>query len=173
MAKVKFSKFKFESPEVKTITFQGQEIEVKTYLPINEKLVLIGNVINNSADELKFYNIGKLKLFFTLEIIFNYTNISFTDKQKDDVCKLYDNIIHSGLYDLIIDTIGYEEVELCEEMLDETVVAIYNYNSSALGILDAINRDYSNLDLDATEIQKKLADPENLSLLRDIMGKLG
>ena len=70
MAKVKFSKFKFESPEVKTITFQGQEIEVKTYLPINEKLILIGNVINFSADELKFYNVGKLKLFFYIRSYF-------------------------------------------------------------------------------------------------------
>ena len=173
MAKVKFSKFKFESPKAKTITFQGQEIEVKTYLSMQEKLVLIGNVINNSADELKFYNVGKLKLFFTLEIIFNYTNISFTDKQKEDVCKLYDNIVHSGLYSLVIDAIGYEEIYLCQKMLDETVVAIYKYNNSALGILDTISRDYSNLNLDATEIQKKLADPENLGLLRDIMGKLG
>lgn len=173
MAKVKFSKFKFESPKAKTITFQGQEIEVKTYLSMQEKLVLIGNVINNSADELRFYNVGKLKLFLALEIIFNYTNISFTDKQKEDVCKLYDNIVHSGLYNLVIDAIGYEEVDLCQKMLDETVVAIYKYNNSALGILDTISRDYSNLNLDATEIHKKLADSENLGLLRDIMGKLG
>ena len=33
-------------------------------------------------DKLKFYNVGKLEVFFTLEVIFNYTNINFTDKQK-------------------------------------------------------------------------------------------
>ena len=29
------------------------------------------------------------------------------------------------------------------------------------------------MNLDATEIQKKLADPENMSLLRDVLSKLG
>lgn len=173
MAKVKFSKFKFESPEVKTITFQGQEIEVKTYLPINEKLILIGNVINFSADELKFYNVGKLKLFFTLEVIFNYTNISFTDKQKEDVCKLYDNVVYSGLYDLIIDAIGYEEIELCKEILEETTVAIYEYNNSFVGIVDALSQKYENSKFDLTELSQKLSDPNALPLLKEIVGKLG
>ena len=34
-------------------------------------------------------------------------------------------------------------------------------------------QDYSNLNLDATEIQKKLADPNNMELLKSIMTKLG
>lgn len=173
MAKLKFSKFKFDNPKVNTITFQEQEIEVKTYLPINDKLIMIGNIINNSADELKFYNVGKLELFFALEIVYNYTNISFTDKQKDDVCKLYDTIYSSGLYQSIIDAIGEEEIYMCHDILMETVNSIYKYNNSAMGILDAISQDYSALNLDASEIQKKLADPENLDLLRNIMGKLG
>ena len=33
--------------------------------------------------------------------------------------------------------------------------------------------DYSNLDFDATQIQKKMADPENLKLVRDVLTKLG
>jgi hypothetical protein len=42
-----------------------------------------------------------------------------------------------------------------------------------MGILDIISTDYKNLDLDATEIQKKLADPDNLGLVKDILSKLG
>jgi hypothetical protein len=42
-----------------------------------------------------------------------------------------------------------------------------------LGILDTVKSDYSNLNLEATEIQEKLADPNNLSLLRDVVNKLG
>ena len=55
----------------------------------------------------------------------------------------------------------------------ELATAIYTYPNSALGILDSIGRDYSNLNLDATEIQKKLADPENLTLLKNVVEKLG
>ena len=42
-----------------------------------------------------------------------------------------------------------------------------------MGILDTISADYSNLDLDATKIQKKLADPNALALLKDVMANLG
>ena len=37
--------------DITTITIGEQDIEVKQYLPVNEKLMLIGRVINNSADE--------------------------------------------------------------------------------------------------------------------------
>ena len=42
-----------------------------------------------------------------------------------------------------------------------------------MGILENISADYSNLNLDATEIQSKLADPNNMALLRDVLSKLG
>ena len=51
--------------------------------------------------------------------------------------------------------------------------AIYKYQNSALGILDTISADYSSLNFDATEIQKKIADPNNLELVRNILTKLG
>jgi hypothetical protein len=36
-----------------------------------------------------------------------------------------------------------------------------------------MNRDYNNMSLDASEIQKTLADPENMALLKDVLAKLG
>jgi hypothetical protein len=42
-----------------------------------------------------------------------------------------------------------------------------------MGVLDTVNQDYGNLNLDATEIQEKLGDQENLALLRQILTKLG
>jgi hypothetical protein len=42
-----------------------------------------------------------------------------------------------------------------------------------MGILDNISTDYSNLNLDATEIQKKIGNPENITLLKDVLAKLG
>jgi hypothetical protein len=42
-----------------------------------------------------------------------------------------------------------------------------------MGILDSISADYNNLNLDATEIQKKIGDPENMALLKDVLTKLG
>ena len=55
----------------------------------------------------------------------------------------------------------------------DTIKAIYEYDHSAYGILDNIKNNYNNLDLDASEIQKKLADPENMDLLKSVLAKLG
>ena len=175
MAKVGFGKLQLKMPkETETsVLFNDIEIEVKTYLPINDKLELISNVINNAADDNKFFNPVKLELFYALEVIKHYTNISFTDKQLDEPYKIYDLIKTSGLLAKLMETIGQEELEYNYSMMMTIVESIYKYNNSAMGILDTISADYSNLDLDATKIQKKLADPNALALLKDVMANLG
>ena len=55
MAKVSFTKLGLKlNSEVKTIQFNGQDIEIKQYLPVNDKLELISNVINLAHDENNF-----------------------------------------------------------------------------------------------------------------------
>jgi hypothetical protein len=54
-----------------------------------------------------------------------------------------------------------------------SIESIYKYQNSVLGILDTISTDYASLDLDVTEIQKKIADPQNLELVKNVLTKLG
>ena len=69
MAKLAFTKLGLKTNnQIKTIQFNEQEIEVKQYLPINEKLEMISNVINLSADDNNFANPVKVRVFTTLEI---------------------------------------------------------------------------------------------------------
>lgn len=174
MAKIAFTKLGLKvDKENEIINWNDQEIEIKQYLPVNEKLELISRIINNSAEDMKFYNVGKIEIFTTLEIIFAYTNINFTDKQKEDVCKLYDLFMSSDLMDEIFAHIPESELDWISDTVKDTIESIYSYQNSVMGILDSINQDYSNLNLDATEIQKKIADPENLELLKGIMTRLG
>lgn len=174
MAKVSFTKLGLtKNQEVKIVNWNGQDIEVKQYLPVNEKLTLISNVLNNAHDENNFSNPVKVNLFTTLEIMYAYTNINFTDKQKEDPVKLYDLLSGSKLYDKIVENIPVEEYLNVVNGIDETIDAVYTYRNSVMGILDTISNDYSNLNLDASEIQKKLADPENMELLRSVLAKLG
>ena len=175
MAKVTFTKLSLKpNKDIKTIIWNDQEVEIKQYLPVNEKLEMIGRIINNSGDDdMKFYNSGKIEVFTALELIFTYTNISFTDKQKEDVCKLYDVITSSGFYNAVIDEIPSTEIDWITEVTMDTVNSVYQYHNSALGILEAMQTDYNGLDLDAGAIQQKIADPENLELLKGIMTRLG
>lgn len=174
MAKVSLNKLGLKiNNAVSVIKFNDQDIEVKEYLPINEKLDLIGNVINQSADDLKFYNVGKLEIFKTIEMIKHYTNISFTDKQLEDIPKLYDLLDSSGLVSEIFNTISNSEKDFIDNTLYDTVDSIYKYNNSIFGILDAVTTDYENLNFDVSELQKNISNPENLTLLKDVVTKLG
>lgn len=174
MAKLAFTKLGLsKNQEVKIVEFNGQDIEIKQYLPVESKLEAIGNVINLSSDENNFANPLKVEIFTVLEIIKGYTNISFTEKQKEDPAKLFDLIVSSGLYGVVINNIPKAEVDTLTKHIDITIDSIYKYRNSLMGILDIISSDYSNLNFDATNIQQKLADPDNLSLLKDVLTKLG
>ena len=174
MAKVSLTKLGLKvNQNVKNIEFNEQIIEVKQYLPINEKLELISSVINSAADENNFSNPIKENVFLTLEILYHYTNINFTDKQKEDPVKLYDLVVSSGLVNKITDLIPEEELDEVINGVAQSVKAIYTYRNSVLGILESISQDYSALNLDATEIQQKLADPDNMALLKQVLTKLG
>ena len=169
-----FAKLKLaRNNSVKVVTFNNIEIEVKQYLPINEKLQLISNVINAAADENNFSNPIKEDLFGTLEIIYAYTNLGFTEKQKEDPIKLYDDMISSGFADAIIKEIPSEEYNTIVNGINECTKAIYTYRNSLLGILEATVADYGNLELDANNLQSKMADPNNMTLLKDVLTKLG
>lgn len=174
MAKPTFAKMALKmNMEVKNISIGDQEIEVKQYLPINDKLKLIGNVLNNSADENNFANPIKLDVFTNLEIIFTYTNLSFTDKQKEDLVKLYDILESNNIFNQIIAAIPSEEYNSIIDGVQRCSDAIYTYRNSALGLLDIITQDYADLELDASKIQKEIADPNNLALLKSILTQLG
>ena len=174
MAKIGFTKLSLKRKnEVKTITINNNQIEIKQYLPVNEKLDLIARVINGAHDQNNFPNPIKIEVIGTLEMIMAYTNISFTEKQKEDIPKLYDLLEENGVIKDIISQIPEDEYNFIIDGINKTVDAVYTYNNSILGILEAVSKDYSNLDFDATQIQKKMADPENLKLVREVLTKLG
>lgn len=175
MAKVSFTKLGLtKNQEIKILNWNKQNIEIKQYLPINDKLNLIASVINNAHDSNNnFSNPVQVSVYTNLEILYAYTNINFTDKQKEDAAKLYDLVKSNGLLKTVIENIPVEEYEEIINGINDSINAIYSYQNSILGILDTLKTDYSNLDFDATAIQEKLADPENMQLLKDVLAKLG
>lgn len=174
MAKVPFSKLKLNTNiETCTLTIGEQEIIVNTYLPLKGKLSLIADVLNASADDNNFVSPIKVKACFAVFMIEYYTNISFTENQKKDMGKLYDMIHINKLDDQIMHLIPIDEIDglLCDTM--DIIENFYKYRTSALGIMESIAQDYKDLDMDATNIQQKLNDPNNMKLLKDVLSKLG
>ena len=176
MAKVAFSKLGLkENKDVNTIVFNDIEIEIKKYLSIEDKLNMISTAINNAMDENGDINSVVLEAHFNLQVVFYYTNLTFTDKQKENLVKLYDLLKGSGLMDAVIDAIGFDNEEYYDSYrgCKSTVNEIMTKKQSARGIMEDIVANYGNMSFDAAEIQKNLSDPNNLTLLKNIMDKLG
>ena len=176
MAKVSFSKLglKAVATEPRVIEFNGQQIEVKQYLPIQEKLNLIGRVLEQAHDQDNdFQNPVKCKVILTMEIIYAYTNITFTDKQKEDIAKLFDLIDGNGLVDIIFEAIPEYELNTLEDGVSETTKAYYKYKNSILGLLDTMKMDYDDLNLDINNLKADLDNPEMFGFLKDVLTKMG
>ena len=137
MSKPTLNKLKLiQKNPVKTITFNEQEIEIKQYISIQDKLIMVSDILNSAADENKFYNPGKLDLFFVLKVIDNYTNLSITDKQRENFIKLYDDVISSGFYTEVFNAIPEDEIgyvyTLMKEMEEEGFTLVLKENDDWL-----------------------------------------
>lgn len=173
--KVSFTKLGLKAKmTMAEINWNDQKIEVLTYLPIEAKLGLISRIVNQSIDDNNFANPARLNIFTILEMIYAYTNIHFTAKQKENFLDLYDLIVSSGLWHAVFEILKeageYDYIQLTTR---DVVNEIYKYRDSFLGVLQAASTDYSELDLDATKIQEKLADKENVQFLTDVINKMG
>lgn len=174
MAKLAYSKLNLK-PDVATVSMSwgDYEVEVRKYLPLEDKVEMISRIVNQSVDDNGFYNPLRVNLYLTLEVVYAYTNLSFTEKQKENPFKLYDSLVSSGFVTNLMAMMNETELDEVRNFTYEVIDNIYHFKNSVLGILETISTDYSNLDLNASEIQKKLADPENLELLKGVLTKLG
>lgn len=175
MAKVSFTKLGLvKNQEIKSFEYNGQVIEVKQYLPIQEKLNLIADVIEAAHDQQQeFSNPIKVEVFLAINVIKYYTNITFTEKQLETPEKLYDLLVSKGFMSIVIENMFEREYSILYEDLIDMIESIYKYQNSLSGILKSMSQDYSDLEFDAQKIQSDLADPNNLELLKNILSKLG
>lgn len=161
-----------KSAEDKIIKINNKEVIVKQYLPINEKLNLISRILSAiSGNEYNFVNPVQLDVYTTIEVIKAYTNIDFAEDA--DPAILYDELEQEEIANAVISAIPPVEYDFVVDGVQDTVAAYYAYQNSVLGILENVSQDYSNLNFEASDIQKKLADPDNLALLKDVVKKLG
>lgn len=175
MAKVPFTKLKCKINEDSIPMQIGEEtIAIKQYLPVQEKLGLIGRVVEWAHEQdANYSNPVKSDVYTELEIVFNYTNISFTDKQKEDLPKLYDTLKSSGILEEIIKNIPEAEINAIFSGVWRSAESIYKYQNSALGILDGIKHNYNQTEFDIESLKKSLKEISDTPLVKEIMPLLG
>ena len=107
--KVSYANMKLKvNTSVKTFDFCGQKIEVLQYLPAQDKYDLLMVTLQKSLEN-GVYNEFKLNLYFELNLVYMYTNISFTEKQREDEFKLYDTLKSNGFYEQFFKVINEDE----------------------------------------------------------------
>ena len=120
--------------------FKDQSIEVLKYLPIRDKYDLI-DITLQKAEEDGYYNPIKLDVYFNLNIVYLYTNLIFTEEERADEEKLYDELKSSGLMDAIISTVAEEEYNDLIGLMDDLINAKMTYKLSAAGIANKVIHD--------------------------------
>ena len=143
MPKVSFTNLKLKvNNEVNTFQFgeNKTKIEVLKYLPIEDKNDLIHIALQN-AEEDGIYNDILLEMYFNLYIIYFYTNINFTDKQKEDPAKLYDQMQSNGLITSVIEAMDNDEYANLLTSLEVIRDANLTYKNTAAAVLQRIIQD--------------------------------
>lgn len=171
MVKVSLTKLnKIKSLDPIDIKIGEETISVVQYLPLEKKLTIMQNIIEQAGNnEEGFYNIVKLTVFYTIEMLRAYTNISFTEKQLEDPQKLYDIIVLNNIWETVKDSIPEKERDYIWDNTCALAREITDYNHSALGILKMARADYGETDFNIASIMENIKDPETLGLMKEIL----
>lgn len=154
MAKVTYASLKLKTnTDVKTVDFNGKNIEVLQYLPIEDKYDLV-NITLQEAKEHGIYHPVKLDALFHLNLVYLYTNLTFTDKQKENEMELYDALQSSGLIDLVVSAIDENEYNTLIEYLEVLKEDCVEYEESLNGVFQNFITNVSEGSQQISEIMK-------------------
>lgn len=141
MAKVSFANLKLKvDKEIKTVDFNGTQIEVAQYLPIADKKDLV-DITLQKAEENGIYDPIQVDMYFHLHIVYMYSNLSFTDKQKEDESKLYDILESNGLMAAIIGAMNTDEYNTLYAWIVDKQKKIMKYKNTAGAVLQSVIND--------------------------------
>lgn len=139
MAKVSFTSMKLKTQEdTFKIEIAGKEIEIKKYLPIKNKNSIIEVAIQNAAGG-TVLNTLLLDAYFHTYLIMEYTNINFTENQKEDILKLYDILESNNIITIVVEVLKNNsplEYETLADALSDTADLVNEYLMSAKAISD-------------------------------------
>lgn len=173
MAKLAFTKIsKVKSLPTQSYSFGEETIEVEQYLPLNDKITLIENVIELAGDEVGFFNIVKLEAYYRIYMIKNYTNITFTEKQMEDITKLYDLIELNGVWEAVEGMIPEKERTYIWNNILELAQRITDYNNSVLGVLKTIQNSSVATEDNIMNLINQLQENENFKLVKELAPSL-
>ena len=172
MAKTPFTKLKTKlTQEVVQVQLQDTDIllDIFTYLPQNTKAEFIGFVVENSIDQTTGCSSPlRLDTWFSIALAKYYGQITFTNKQLEDVGKVYDVLQSNNVFNIIANTIPDEEYNYIKNCTEATAADVARYNSSAAGIISAMKMESGDLNEQLNKVLKQVQDKDSINELLSI-----
>lgn len=120
------------------IEIQGKKINIKKYLPVRDKKDLIEITLQKAEQTDGTYNEILIDMYFHLHLIYLYTDIEFTEEDREDEMKLYDELESNGILERIVNKISDEEYEILMDYLKTTRKEISSYKHSAAAMVQKL-----------------------------------
>lgn len=166
MAKVTFSSLKLKvKDDIKTIKIGEKEIEVKQYLPAKEKNELLEISLQRAVQGTVF-NSFLADVYFHTYLIMEYTNITFTDTQREDLLKLYDILETNDIINTVVAAIPEDEYKYLMNEFEAMCNKFAKYLVSAKCIADDILQYAPKQQAEMTEELKNF----DLNKLQNVLG---
>lgn len=137
MAKISYGSLKLKvKNDTDTFEFGGKQVEVLKYLPAPDKYDLIHVSLQKSKNhDTGLYDEFLLDVFFHLNLVYMYTNLTFTENQRDDELKIYDCFKSNGFFDAFLKVMPEEEYNELWEMMNLIKAETVQYESGAAAVL--------------------------------------
>ena len=103
--------------QVSTMKWGNKEIKIKKYLPIEAKYDIVMITLQQSMED-GFYNPIKLDMHYHLNLLYMYSDLNFTDEEKENSDKIYDEIKSTGFLDEFLKYVNENEYVEMEEDIE-------------------------------------------------------
>lgn len=171
---------KSQQRDTMVIDFQGLKLEVKQFIPIQEKINLVASIFESSIDrsgDLHILDGNKLDIAYKNLVVGEYSNLTLPKNTLES----YDMLCESGLFDVIYDSIPLDERLLLESVLDNYIDAEkdeYDQRNTIQYIVKDLLQKLMNKIPDGVELEELVKnaseeftnfDPDKLEFLKSAM----
>ena len=166
------------SPNQKPITFNNTEIQIKQYLPIEDKLNIIESTVSISFtpkqdnENIKYYNTALRTIAFDYFLAKYYTDLDIPDIDEVDIYTVYDILSENNLITVIKCAIPKEELEFFNFHINKRIKEEFRCISEEKTFLNVISKFLSDINESIPGFVETMnnLDSSKFDTLREVLG---
>ena len=147
------------------------KFNVKQYLPAEDKNAIL-EIAMQTADQGTILNTFALDAIFHTYLVFMYTDIEFSDEEKEDLFNLYDILEENNIIDAVVAAIPKEEYQDLKDYLLEMVENYLTYRNSARALVEQFSMFAPQVAGNLAEVSKNI-DIDKLTQIVNLADKTG